>query len=335
MNRALLASVLGLCFFECGCADRSSGTSTETENAFSAREFRTDSVLPSTGIIPGSPVVATLRLDRSNFDFSGSRTDGQDLDVSWLDGHPLAFEIAQWDPASARGRLNVRLEPIWSAASARLLVRSRLPSAVRSRPEEVWAGIGPSQRSSWTSVLVDDFEGGNLQHNRLPNASFWYNGGVPVLSGLQSGGTDRTGSVLRMACPLANCGERTLLAATLLSSSPRCFRSLDSIELWARGTGRIWIALESLDSVQLGRVSRGHLDSIQIRRASTSRVLDSTWHRLVVSPAEFLAAGTLPGEVGWTTIQDSVNYLTILFDGGSDLWIDDLRFHGIHADDLR
>jgi len=34
-------------------------------------------------------------------------------------------------------------------------------------------------------------------------------------------------------------------------------------------------------------------------------------------------------------VRDSVNYVTFLVQGGSQLWLDDIRIHGIDRDDLR
>lgn len=337
MNLAIRTFALILPFAATGCLDeRIGGTSTETENAVVARAFLVDSVLPRTDLPADEPVVATLRLDSSRFDFSASRADGQDLEIARMDGQAIPFEIAFWDPMNSRGRLRVRIDTSLRGTDERLQVRSGLSPANRASSTAVWAGIPSARRLAWNSSLVDDFESGSLLHNRLPDSSFWFLGGSVSASGPAPANAGRTGTSLHLACSPGQCGtDRTLLAATMLANSPRSFRSLDSIEFWGRGPGHVWITFESLDSVQMGRLQRGRLDSLQPRRCWTSRTLDTTWRRWSIKPSEFNTADSLSGNVGWTALRDSINYLTILFENGSELWIDDIRLHGIELEDLR
>lgn len=337
MKPALKASALLLSFALVGCLDeRIGGTSTETENAVVARAFLVDSILPNADLPAHEPVVATLRLDSTRFDFSASRADGQDLEVARMDGKAVPFEISFWDPANSRGRLRVRIDTSLRGPDSRLQVLSGLSAAQRSSSTAVWQGIPWARRLAWNSALVDDFESGNLLNNRLPVSSFWFLGGSLTASGLAPANSGRTGTSLRLVCSPGQCGpDRALLAATMMANSPRSFRSLDSIEFWTRGSGSVWIALESLDSVQMGRLQRGRLDSLQPRRCWTSKTLDTTWRRWSIKPSEFDAADGLSGNVGWSALQDSINYLTVLLQNGSELWIDDIRLHGIELDDLR
>lgn len=320
-----------------GCWEqRHSGTSSETENAVAARVFAVDSVLPEAFNAPEHPVVSTIRLDSAGFDFSVSRPDGRDLEVSRLDGRTVPFEIVYWDPLVHRGRLHVRIDPSLRDPGSKFRLRAGLSPASRASSEQVWEGIPVRFRTAWNSVLVDDFEGGDLQHTRLPISSFWYMGGFLPASGLAKADSGRSGNSLHLACVVGQCtNQKGLLGATLLASDPRPFRSLDSLELWARGGGRLWIALESMDSIQLGRVKRGRIDSVQTKRAWTSINLTSGWQRIALTPASFDAPDGVAGNVGWSAIRDSVNYLTLLLENGSDVWLDDIRLHGIVPDDLR
>ena len=320
-----------------GCMnERSAGTSTETENAVSARSFLVDSVLPSGSLPANDPVVATLRLDSSTFDFRTTRPDGQDLSVVGKSEQAIPFEIVYWDPARSSGRLRVRFDSALRGPSSRFEVRSGLHPAQRASSAAVWAGIPAAEKLTWNSVLVDDFEGGSILHNRLPDSSFWYMGGNIPTSGLSSNVDGRQGTSLHLACATGQCDTaRVLLGANLLANSPRGFRSLDSLELWARGSGRIWITLESLDSIQMGRMRRGRIDSIQPRRTWTSRSLDTSWHRWSIKPSDFDPVDVKVGNVGWSVLRDSINYLTFSLENGTEVWIDDVRLHGILADDLR
>ena len=337
MKRIARLFAFALPLFGSGCLDsRSAGTSTETENAVAARTFSVDSVLPPTCNGADHPVVATLRLDSGDFDYSKSRLDGKDLEVVRTDGRAIPFEIVYWDPVAAKGRLHVRIDPSLRNPGSRFELRSGLPAAIRSSETAVWEGIPPQQRLLWSSALVDDFESGNILHNRLPDSSFWYIGGYLPSSGLSAGVSGRVGNSLHLTCATGQCtNQRALLTATLLANTPRGFRSLDSIEVWARGTGKLWITLEELDSVQLARVQRGQIDSVQARRTWTSRQLTSSWQRFTVTPATFDPADGVSGNVGWDALRDSINYLTFLVENGSETWIDDVRLYGILPEDLR
>lgn len=331
------SGVLAAGWIFAGCtSNRSAGTSTETENAIVAISFSIDSTLAGLSVPKGQPAVATLRLDAGRYDFSASRSDGQDLEVVQADGTPLPFEIVHWDPASAHGRLRVRIESPLRGRWSRMVVRSGLAPAIRQSPLEVWKGIPDSSRSAWTSVPVDDFESGNLLRNLLPDSSFWFLGGALPGSGIAAAGNSRSGQALRLVCGAGQCdAEPTILAATQLSRRPRGFRSLDSIELWIRGSGRVWIALEHLDSLQMARLARGRIDSLEPRRAWASRAADSLWRRVAIRPSDFDPPDGRSGNVGWSALRDSLNYVSVLLQEGSEVWIDDLRFHGILEADLR
>ena len=337
MNGAAKASAFLPFLVLLGCfEDQSAGTSTETENAVSARSILVDSVLDSGDRAFPGPTVAVLRLDAGNFDFSRTDDSGRDLAVQTYQGVPIPFEIADWDRVAARGRLDVRISGQLLVPGARFLLLWNQRLAHRSDPVAVWAGISDSQQLSLNSALVDDFEGGSLLHNRLPDTSFWYVGGSLPSSGLAPAGSGRSGTALQLVCGAGQCDTgRVLLAATLLATTPRSLRSMDSLEFWARGTGSVWISLEHMDSLQLQLIQEGKLDSLQPKRAWTSRILDTTWQRIRLAPADFDPGDGLSGNIGWTGVRDSVNYITFLIQGGSQLWLDDIRIHGIDGDDLR
>lgn len=320
-----------------GC-DRevSGGTSTETENSATARVIRVDSVLDSSERRQCNPAVATLRFDGSNFDFSRSTDSGLDLAVVGMDSSPVPFEVPFWDSASGQGRIHVRIAKDFLLPGARFMLRWGLARERRSDSAAVWADVSAIQKLASTSVLVDDFEGGGILHNRLPDSSFWYvNGSVPA-SGLASADSGRGGNALHLVCSAGQCDTgRVLLAATLLAGSPRCVRSMDSIVFWARGSGRVRLSLEHLDSSQIQLVYQGRLGELNPSRTWTSRTLNAGWNRIALRPTDFDAADGLSGNVGWGAVRDSINYLTFLIEGGSEMWLDDIRFHGIVRGDLR
>lgn len=328
---AILPCLLLACF-----DDRSAGTSTETENAVAARSILVDSVLEPWERTFSAPTVATLRLDSANFDFSRSRDSGLDLAVLGLDSAPIPFEVVYWDRVASRGRIQVRIDGPRLLPWARFLLLWNLSPAHRSDSAAVWSGIPDSQKLSLNSALVDDFEGGSTLHNRLPDTSFWFLGGNIASSGLAAAGSGRNGTSLHLTCSAGQCDSgRSILAATLLASTPRSFRSMDSIVLWARGSGRIWVALEHLDSLQLQLVQKGRIDSLQPLRTWASRPLDTAWRSFRIAPSDFDPGDGRSGNVGWSGVRDSINYLTILIQGGTEMWLDDIRIHGINRGDLR
>lgn len=336
MNRRRLLGALLPCSLLLGCFDdRSAGTSTETENAVVARSILVDSALEPWERTGTSPTVATLRLDATNFDFALSRDSGLDLAVLASDSTPIPFDIVYWDRVAERGRIQVRIDGPSLLPQARIALFRNLHPAHRSNSAKVWEGITDDQKLSLNSALVDDFEGGSILHNRLPDTSFWYLGGNLAASGLATG-PGRTGTALHLSCLAGQCDTgRALLAATLLASSARSFRSMDSLDLWVRGTGTLWITLEHLDSVELVKIQKGLIDSLQPQRAWTSRAIDTTWRRICIKPDGFDAPDGKSGNIGWTGVRDSVNYLTFLLQGGTEMWVDDIRFHGINKGDLR
>ncbi|MBK9577891.1 MAG: hypothetical protein IPO40_12520 [Fibrobacteres bacterium] len=320
-----------------GCSeDRSAGTSTETENAIGARLLRVDSVLSPNEGFPGEPAVATIRLNSTQLDFSKSRPDGRDLEVIRMDGKAIPFEVDFWDTKQSVGRLHVRIEPAQRFHGSYFWVRWGLPAAVRESSTDVWAGIPDYRRLAWNSVVVDDFESGTYNRTKLPDSSFWFMGGFVPASGLTAAGLGRNGNSLHLVCATGQCDSgRILLTATMIATTRRSLRGLDSVELWARGTGKIWVTFESLDSVQMGRMSRGKIDSIVPRRAWAPAPLASSWQRIVVRPSDFAQPDGIAGNVGWSSIRDSINYLSLVIEGGSEMWVDDIRFHGVVRQDLQ
>jgi len=334
-NRSFWAVLPLLALFGC-FDDQTAGTSTETENAVTARSIPVDSVVDSGALSFPRPTVAVLRFDSGNFDFSRSDDSGRDIAVRTMGGLPIPFAIVDWDRRAARGRIDVRIDGPLLLPGARFLLLQGEPAALRSDPAAVWAGITDSQKLALNSALVDDFEGGNILHNRLPDSSFWYLGGAIPPSGLSAAGKGRAGTALQLACATGQCDTGSvILSATLLATGPRSLRSMDSLEFWARGTGNVRVSMEHLDSVQLLLIQEGKLDSLQPRRAWASRPLDTAWQRIRIAPSDFDAADGLSGNIGWIGVRDSVNYITFLIQGGSSLWLDDIRIYGIDRDDLR
>lgn len=325
MNPARLLTGLALLQI-LGCSDgRVVGNSSETENTLTAQSLPVDSLLPAWNRPVASATVATLRLDASNFDFSRSDSVGSTVAVERQDGTPIPFERVFWDKLSARARLRIRIDTPLLAKGARIVLACARPSAERSDPAAVWSALPDSQKLALASVHVDDFEGGSMQ-NLLPLPHTWYRGMSDSAKvnwfTLGSAGAGRSGNAIGIGYSASYLTGRYALIGTELGSGPCSLRSLDSLVAWVRGSGTLAIAFDNLTGA-------GN------KKAWKRFQLDTAWRRVRVRPEDLDTADGIGGNIGWANVRDSVTNLTFLVMGGSEVWIDDVRLHGIDRDDLR
>lgn len=318
MNRFWgLLGLVALWLLPMGCGtDRVAGSSSETENMLS-RAIPVDSLVSSWNHPVNGVTVATIRLDSSNFDFSKSTSKGLDVSVERANGGLLPFEIVLWDSAAARARLHVRLDSSLLAGSKHIVLRWGAVRMVRTDPVAVWKAVPDSQRQRVNSVLIDDFEHGTVA-SLLPNGNPWYvsmNDSTPLsVPSLVAG---RSGTVAHFSY----VKPYSLMGLSL--GGHRSLRSLDSMVLYARGTGVLLPAFDNLDSGTGGKAWK-HVP------------LDSTtWKRIVIRPQDLDTADNLAGNVGWLAVRDRVSYLTFLVAAGHDVYLDDIRLYGIDRDDLK
>lgn len=317
---ALAASVLH--WTGCGQGPSTGGT-IETENLSGV--FRVDSVIPAGRTLGLTAVVATLRLDSSNFDFGKVAEDGRDLVVERMDGSSIPFAIRRWEPFERWARIQVRFEGRVLAEGGRFRLRADSNATSGSDSAAVWRAISDSLRAAWTSILVDDFEHRELR-NLLPNGSPWYTNksdsatqSTPVL--VPAGG-GRAGTAVRYEYDAPASRHDFVLIGNTLSSHPVNFRSLDSIVFWARGTGIQSVALDHLWDGG-GSKTWMHAD------------LDTNWVRWRVRPEDFDPPGSTAGNLGWDSVHDSVTTLSIFATGSGWVMLDDIRIFGLEMDDLR
>lgn len=312
------------------CADeRISGSTTQTENTVFAREILVDSVLPEWNRPRWVPTVATLRFDSSNFLFAGGDPSGRDLDVRTLDDDPVPFVVDVWDVPARVGRLLVRIDRELLLPQARFTVRRTRTIRSRQDSQVVWVSIPDSQRLAIGSVLVDDFEDSNLT-TRLPGNNSWYTAApdstvrLEPLQQVEAGG-GRTGKALRLeygAAP-SDLGKYALIGTFLGSQmAPRSLRSLDSLVVWVKGSGRLSVAFDRLPPHDKAK-------------AWVHATLDSTWRRLRIRPQDFDPPDGVANNRGWEAVRDSVTNLSFLVSDGAVLVIDDVRFHGVDREDLK
>lgn len=321
------SAALGLLLASC-VTDRSVGNSVETESDVAARLMEVDSLLPEWNRPDGGLTVATLRLHRDNFDFSRSMPDGRDVRLERQDSIPIPFEIVYWDLAARMGRLNVRLDSSLLTKDSRIRVRwggtlgTNLSDHFRT-----WEGIQEVRKLELTSHLVADFESGG-DTTLLPTRSLWKSYGMDSARHLgttfEPAGKGRAGKALHLRYTTANSASYAVVNAALIrsTSEPRSLRALDSVVFWARGDGVLRFAF---DRVQGDRWPK----------AWTTRTLDTNWVRYRIRPMDLDTPTVVGNVVGWEAVRDSVTHLTFIAANGSDVWIDDLRLHGINRDDLR
>jgi hypothetical protein len=318
--------VLGTaCIFAASCSeDRHTGNSSETENTL-ARVVSVDSLLPSWNHPKRVPTVATLRLDATNFDFSKADSLGSDVDVATEDSAPVPFATVFWDKRAKRARLHVRIDTSLLGSDARFLVRWGRTPRTRSNPTAVWMGIPDSQKLEINSVLVDDFEHGSMR-NLLPVPQTWYTGtsdsGKISWFALGAAGAKRTGTALGIAYSANAITGQYALMGTAMGPGIYSLRSLDSLVFLARGNGSFYPSFDHVVS------RRGY-------KARTKVSIDSAWRRVRVRPVDFDTTVDASGNIGWSKIRDSVTNLTFMISGNGELWVDDIRIHGIDRDDLR
>lgn len=324
---ARLLAVVGVLPLLLGCSERIAGSTTETENVLTAVVFSVDSLLADQGRFKHAPTVATLRLDSSNVDFMATDSMGRDLVVERMDSLPLPFSIVYWDRNASLGRLHVRLDSLQLTPGSRIRLRWKAPLQVRSNPTTVWRAISPSQVLAVSSFLVDDFERSTTR-SLLPDSASWYSvasdSATVSVPKLDTAGAGHSGHAAMIAYDAPSATYQYALLGIALGSRPVNLRSLDSMVVWVKGSGKLSIALDRLTPGDKGK-------------AWMHMALDSIWTRVRIRPQDFDSASPtgVGNNIGWEKVRDSVTNLSFLVAGGSELRVDDIRFYGIDGNDLK
>lgn len=327
MNRhdLLPSSMLILLAALAGCADdRSTSTTSETENVVTARELLVDSILPAWVPRDSLPSVATLRLDSTHLPFAMTDSVGRDVAFLDRDGAPVPFDIVFWDKPGRSGRVHLRIHDPRSSRFSRIRMLWKRPLADRSDQVATWSGISPDRRRLVNTLLVDDFEDGNLVSG-IPSATSWFTGAPQESTSIQPPVvlTEPSGNVLSATFVADAAKYRYVVLKLDLGAAPLAFRGLDSLTLDARGLTVLSLQLE-------------HTFAGGTRKAWVHVRLDSSWKSVTIKPGDFLPAdSTRPAVVGWEAARDSINTLSFLMSGGTQVWMDNIRFHGLNQDDFR
>lgn len=327
MNRSIPISFACLVLATACSDDRFTGNSVETESDIAARRLVVDSLLTEWSRPVDGLTVATIRLDSSNFDFSKTRSDGKDVRVQRGDGSPVPFHLQVWDVAARLGRLRVRIDSSLLHPHDSIVLRWGDTTAVgKTDSVATWDGIGSAQKKALNTVLVDDFEGRSFT-TKLPTAPSWETvvSDTAELYGLSrdSAKAGRAGKALHVSFSAGGL-EYVVVKTALIKnySVPISLRTLDSLDLWVRGKGNLFVAFE-----------RAKNDTFL--KAWDFDSLTPNWKRLRIRPQDFDSAGGPTGNVGWRPVRDSITHLTFIGTAGTELWLDDIRLHGVGPDDLR
>lgn len=335
--KRLLSILLATCglVVAFSCSDPSplaGGTGTGTDNTVARTlSISIDSAMDSLQGSSNAPVPLLVRLDSSNFKFDGVREDGSDLKPSFADGRPVPFFLRDWSKAARRASLWVRLDSFRRGTTERLKLSWGDSDAVAtSDPVGTWRGIADSVRLRRASLLVTDFESGTGDVPLPCRCNTFYAGekeaGALLLplthtkldSAIEPAGGGRAGKALHVV--YSATGANYGLIGTRLGKGLNRFGGLDSLVLWLRGTGTVKVALEN------------GLDTVGGAKAWINILPDSSWRRYAIKPTDFNAPTA--SARGWNAIKDSVNTLSFFFHEGGEMWIDDIRLHGLTGSDI-
>ncbi|MCB9496129.1 MAG: hypothetical protein H6686_04490 [Fibrobacteria bacterium] len=329
----VLASVVAL-LPGCDSGDRVSGNNgTSTDNVLTAMVISIDSAAfgqerPDTGAYP-----LLLNLDAARINFSQALPGGADLRVQLDDTSSVPFQIREWNEPEHRASLWVRLpRPIlWKGRKLLVHHGERIPFRL-SDSTATWNGVSPQLRARINSILLADFEQDSLFAPLPCQCNNWYIGveggakwdlpgpGQPIESAVEIDSLGPRSRVLHLRWNLP-LPSNWALAGTHLGTRPQRMNLLDSITFRARGKTTLRITLED---------SRDTLDK---SKAWVAIKLDTAWRHYRVSPSDFDAPDTW--SLGWASVAPRVTTFSLFMQYGTELWIDDIRFWGIGATELR
>lgn len=325
-----------LCILGVACSDTSNvagGTGTGTDNTVAARRLSIplDSAMDALQGSASSPVPLLLRFDTNSFVFDSARDDGADLQPTLADGRPLPFVLRDWSKDARQASLWIRLDSFRRGAGDHIVLTWGRPDAVPTvDPTAVWLGIPESLRLARASILVSDFESGTGETSLPCRCNAFYTGEkdsgalvsprphAPIDSSIGPAGGGRDGKALHVV--YSATGQNYALVGTRLGRGTNRLAGLDSITLWIRGTGAVLVALEN------------RTDTTDQSKAWKSLKPDSLWRRFSIRPSEFDQPA--PYARGWEAVKDSVNALSLFLHGGGEMWIDDIRLHGLAPSEI-
>lgn len=315
----------------CGSDRMSGGNGTSTDNVVTARTFSIDSLARNAADGDGGAYPLLVGLDSTLLDLSRVRPDGHGLVVERTDSHELSFDVREWSGPARRGSIWIRIPRYVRGQGDRIRIRETSDTANHANHAAVWRDVSEYTKLQVASIPLTDFAGMGLKTPTPCGCNYWYaqTSAAAVFrpastvynlgSALGPAGFGRPGAALRAAYSIGKLGEWALIG-THLGLGTHDFSGLDSITFWARGNGTLHVALED------------GTDSTSRSKAWATVEADTGWSRFVVLPTQFETAS--PWNKSWKEVQGHVNTFTIFFEAGTEVWIDDIRLHGIAPQDL-
>ncbi|MBR5095528.1 MAG: hypothetical protein IK094_00265 [Treponema sp.] len=141
---------------------------------------------------------------------------------------------------------------------------------------------------------------------------------------IDDAGEGRDGSALHWQSS-AKYGKWSFFGTWICAEESPCdLSATDSIVFYARGTGVISIALETLGS------------SNEEGKTLAYDTLDTgnKWQRRVITPAKFKPRDDLYGNLGWDVISKAVTTISIAAYDDTEFWIDDVVLYGVKPSDF-
>ena len=140
-----------------------------------------------------------------------------------------------------------------------------------------------------------------------------------VASFIEDAGAGREGRALHWKSSAA-VGKWSFFGTWICKEESPCdISATDSIVFYARGTGVISIAFETLGSSNVEGKTLAY-DTL---------ATDGEWSRRVIKPSNFKPRDDLYGNLGWDVISKAVTTISIAAYDDTEFWIDDVVLYGV------
>lgn len=287
------------------------------------------------------PYVLVMRLD-STFNFDETDDEGKDLRLLNGDGELLPIEVDGWDKKIKSGTINVKITDLKDTNKLWTLEWGDV-YAPMNRPSDIWKNLSDSLVRLLNTVKVLDFEDtSDYAKNDLPSPLYkkeFYIGasGGGSASGLTLDSAGRYNvkpayvnsdggafgkKVLQVKYSAKSSESQYIVIGTRISQEPHDLSRLDSVELWAKGSGKIQVILETYEP-----------ESDTNYKAIYETSISDEWERVVVRPEDFIKNEPKKYH-GWDVTRNRITRFTIFAFDGKEVWVDNVRLYGINRDDL-
>ena len=140
-----------------------------------------------------------------------------------------------------------------------------------------------------------------------------------VASFIEDAGAGREGRALHWKSSAA-VGKWSFFGTWICKEESPCdISATDSIVFYARGTGVISIAFETLGSSNVEGKTLAY-DTL---------ATDGEWSRRVIKPSNFKPRDDLYGNLGWDVISKAMTTISIAAYDDTEFWIDDVVLYGV------